>query len=93
MSVTVGSAIVLLAAQRCPIVDEGLKAESSGKPWDHCLNILSHYKQQVATSQQAIHLLQALKRDLLAQQGGETRSADGKWQLSAAFLSLSSCTC
>jgi hypothetical protein len=84
--VTVGSAIVLLAAQRCPTVDERLKVESSGKTWDHCLNILSHFKQQIATSQQAIQQLQALKRDMLADQGGESRSGDGKLELATVFL-------
>ncbi|GAD92952.1 hypothetical protein NECHADRAFT_75561 [Paecilomyces variotii No. 5] len=60
-TVTFASITILLASLKCPYVDTDIGSDSFETSWDRCLSILEHYKDQIHSAAQAIHILQILR--------------------------------
>ncbi|PVH70178.1 hypothetical protein DL98DRAFT_521762 [Cadophora sp. DSE1049] len=55
------AAIVLIAAQRCPAIEDVTKEEALDQSLGQCVAILAHYEPQIHSAAQAIRVLQKLR--------------------------------
>ncbi|KAJ9299811.1 transcriptional regulator family: Fungal Specific TF [Paecilomyces variotii] len=74
---TFASITILLAGLQCPYVDMDVGDDSFEAGWNRCLSILEHYKDQIHSATQAIHVLRILRSRIFRRetQGGTPEAA------------------